>query len=346
MYLLGESYPSGLVTLSDIPIAITQIIGGVSTDIGDGHLSRELPLAHPFFPWLYASGTPTIKGFGQGYQANSLPTLEAAPFPQFTAYPNYEFDVGFESRPYVIAGDSSVPKVNLDFYDTLGGHQTTFQAAAEWVRYTDWWYERKFDSITCRQGFFALRSQIATFNGQTSVPFADMPRLFLPDSLLKIVWYQVPYRYITSTNSYIDGLVGTINQNDFTNWKVGKLLYIGYTAHRYTPPVQRIDQVFTGSSGFIFSAEKWCDVEFLFLYTRRKLSTSGELLNNIGNPNNVQAGWNLLPWMVDRNFHYGTTVGPNPDTDPTKWRPLFQSAEFALLFTDPDAQGVFQVANL
>lgn len=340
-YLLGEEYPSGQVTTSDIPDAITQIIGGTSTDIGDGTLERTLPLAHPLYPWLYADGV-TIRGFGAGYMYSGAQELEAPPFPDFTAYPNYQFDVQFTPRSYVIASDASVPTVPLSFYNTAGEEQEA-DVAGEWVRYTDWWYERKFESITSRQGQMMFRTE--TGNPPNGICYSDMPKLFLPDSLLKIVWYQIPYRYIYSENSYIDGLIGFINQNVFTTWPVGSLLYIGYTAKRYTPPVQELSQIYTGSTGYVYSAEKLCDVELLFLRTKRTLPSDGEAITP-SNPNWVVAGWNLLPWLVDRKFHYATSFsGANP-TETSSWTPMFPSTELSLLFTDPDAAGAFQVANL
>lgn len=347
MYLLGSNYQTGQVTLTDVPAAITEILGGVNTAAGDGRLKRTLPIAHPFFPWMYASGINPVRGLGQAYKFPSQPQLEAPPLPDFSAYPNYEFTVEFTPRPYVIAQDASVPLLqNKTFYNTANAAQTVF-FAGEWVRFANWWYERKFESLTARQGFMKFRSQNATGPPNVqSVTYADMPRLFMPDSILHIIWHQVPYRYIYSTNSYIDNLIGYINQNAWTVWNPGELLYIGYTAIPYTPPVQQLDAQYTGTTGSIYSAEKWVDVNMMFLRTKRNLNSNNELLNSTGNRNWIQAGWNLLPWLGDRNFHYATTVGPSPDTDATKWRPLFQSTEFGLLFTDPDAVGAFQIANL
>lgn len=348
LYLLGSNYQTGFVSIGDITPAVTQILGGLNTSSSNGKINRTLPLAHPLYPWLYASGV-TVKGFGQGYKQPNQQQLEAPPLPNFTAYPNYEFNVEFTPRPYVVAQDATVPIINVSFYDknnATAGSPASGNIAAEWVRYTNWWYDRKFESITARQGFMKFR--LANSGSANNVPYSDMPKLFLPDSILHIIWHQVPYRYVYSSNSYIDGLIGYINQNKFTTWQPGELLYIGYVAKPYTPPVQELDSINTGTTGFIYSAEKWVDVEFLFMRTKRKIGASGELFNNpangtVGKPYWIQAGWNLLPWLGDRLYHYATGEGASPDTDKTQWAPLFNSAEFALLFTDPDARGAYQL---
>ena len=351
LYLLGDSYPTGQVLMQDVIDSITQILGSVNTAKSvSGALNRTLPLAHPLFPWLYASGL-SVRGLGQAYKEAGQPLLEAAPLPFFSAYPNYEYNVEFTPRPYVLAQDTSVPLVPVSFYDKSSGTVAVKGTiAAEWVRYTNWWYDRKFESITARQGFMKFR--LANSGTANNIPYSDMPKLFLPDSILHIVWHQVPYRYVYSSNSYIDGLIGYVNQNKWTTWNPGELLYIGYTAKPYTPPVQELDSIYTGTTGFIYSAEKWVDIELLFMRTKRKIGAAAELYNNpvngtVGQGYWVQGGWNLMPWLGDRLYHYATaeqlTPAGNSDTDKTQWAPLFNSAEFALLFTDPDAPGAYQL---
>lgn len=340
LYLSGDNYEDGAVPLEDVIESISIILGEVNTLPTYGIIDRSLPLAHPLYPWLYASSVG-IRGYGQPYKAISQIPMEAPPLPNMTAYRSYEFNVDFTPRPYVVASNASVPLLPVVFYDA-SGLPIPVEVGAEWVRFTNWWYDRKFESITARQG--QMRFRLANGGTVANVPFVDMPKLFLPDSVLHILWHQVPYRYIYSENSYLDGLIGYINQNKFTTWEPGELLYIGYNAKPYTPPVQELDAINTGTTGFIFSAEKLVDVELLFLRTKRKLGSAGELYNSptigtVGLPYWIQAGWNLAPNVADRLFHYVTTVDTSTklDTDSTRWKPLFNSAEFSLLFSDPDA---------
>ncbi len=79
-------------------------MGSVSTEVGNGALTRNLPLAHPLYGWLFASSV-NIKGCGQGYKFPGLTGTETTPFPNMTAYPNYMFHVEFTLRPYVVAPD-------------------------------------------------------------------------------------------------------------------------------------------------------------------------------------------------------------------------------------------------
>lgn len=347
LYLMGSSYPEGITLLPDLPQAVSQIIGATSTAVGSGTLNRTLPLAHPLYPWLFASGVK-IRGFGTPYKADSAAAFaEAIGLPYFTAYPNYEFNVEYTPRPYVVAGDNSIPLVPSAWADN-NGTVWPVSVAAEWMRYANWWYDRKFESITCRQGQMKFRA--ADGSVVNGVPYADMPRLFMPDSILNIIWHQVPYRYITSPNSYIDGLIGLINQRPFTTWYPGELLYIGYTAKPYTPPVQNVDAFYTGTTGFIYSAEKLADVHLQFLRTKRYIVDSSELFApNPGTANAIQAGWNLQPWLKDRLFHYVSSsplgeIG-NPVIPDSDWKPLFNSTELGLLFTDPDAPLAFNLNN-
>ena len=122
----------------------------------------------------------------------------------------------------------------------------------------------------------------------------------------------MPYRYLTSVNSYLNYYGGYINQNAWMNWKPGELLYMGYKPIRYTPPVQGLVQLNTGSSGYVNSSEKWCDIELTFLRTSRKLSNAAEKYGSLRNGNWIQAGHNLLPWAGDRKFHYATRQAAGP----------------------------------
>src|SRR2546421_577504 len=46
--------------------ALTDILGTTDYDgPGDGRLSRKLPKAHPFYPWLYAERLSNIQGVGK-----------------------------------------------------------------------------------------------------------------------------------------------------------------------------------------------------------------------------------------------------------------------------------------
>jgi hypothetical protein len=302
-------------------------------------MNRTPPAADPVWPWLFASSISNFKGAGQYVNMLSNAALEAPTLPRFAFYQSrnpggngvreggYFVDVEFTPRPYAVIGDNFIqPTVSSYFDDAGAGH--AFAYAPEWLRYTDYDFIPQDNFITARQGQMVFRDGSAA-NG---TPFDGMPRMYLPDQVLRFRWFQVPYRYITSPNSYIERFRGRINQFPWYNWPRGSLLYKNYDAKRYTPPVPKRVQF---GPGFIYSTEKLVDIEFYFLLTRRTAASTPTIP---ANSSWVTAGHNLLPWFYDRGYHYATVQGakiagiPQPGT----WIPSYLSCPFELLFTDPD----------
>jgi len=157
----------------------------------------------------------------------------------------------------------------------------------------------------------------------------------------------VPYRYVTSSNSYIAGgpnrnWRGRVNQNPWWNWPAGSLLYMGYEVKKYSPPFNDIGTYpsylpINGSLsnvGSIIGYERLCDIELTFLLTQRYMS--GSLGASITNGNYVAAGHNLLMNLADGKFYYATRpdlTGTNSVQNPPAWF----SFPAEVLFTDPDA---------
>lgn len=328
-------------TVQDIQDAIQQILGGLtSTNSTDGRLTRTPPLAHPQYNWLYASAISNIRGIGAPVKTAAGAALEVPSLPNLALYPNYEFIVEFTPRPYVVAKDASIPLLKgQKFYDESNTQQTTV-IAAEWIRYAWWQPLPQYDSITARFGQMVFQTQSG--GEPQNIPFPGMPRLFLPNQILKIYWSQVPLRYIYSSNSFLTRFGGYVNQTTFTTWKPGQLLYLGCTPKPYTPPVQQLDSLNFGSSGFIVSAEKWCDIEMNFLLTTRQVQDGP---TPTANGNFIATGHNVHPWpgstTTTGGFFYATVKSGLS----AKQKPVYPSTEFGLLFTDPDAPNVYQFPN-
>lgn len=319
-------------TLDDLQEAITQILGGLeSTDPGDGRLQRILPMAHPMFPWLYASNISSCRGIGVPIKTTAAAELETPPLPFFALYPEYELTVDFTPRPYAVLADLTVPvKKNQYWYNAAGAQQlSTF--AQEWTRFTDYQVHPQPETITAQQGTM----QFATQSGgaPNTYPLDALIRKTIPNQLIKMKWYQVPYRYVESANSYLDSLAGSINQNAWYGWPAGSLLYLNFLPHRYTPPVQALDLWLPGQ----YSTEKWCDIEFSFIQTNRTGTdlpqgtvVPGRPDMQNANPNWLAAGHNLLPWLTTLSYYYATSpIAGSP-------APTWPSSPFELLFTDPD----------
>lgn len=323
---------------NDLQTAITEILGTVDTSTGDGRLKRTLPMAHPVFPYWYASSIGNIKGYGNPTKTNAQPKLECASVAQFALYKQYKLDVEFTPRPYAVLADKSISlKKSQTWYDTDGTTKTnTF--VGEWNRFTDFEPHPQNDNITAQQGTMIFHTASNTSPGgatpSASVQFSGMPRLFLPNQLIQFTWYQVPYRYISSSKSWIATMMGKVNQNDWYQWDAGELLYLNYKPKRYTPPVQAENLWIPGA----FSTEKLCNIEFTFLGTSRTGSDVpvGDLAAKpalqTANHNWVAAGHNLLPWLKTRKFYYADF----PDSTAANRVPTWLSFPFELLFTDPD----------
>ena len=328
--------------LSDIQDGIDLLIGGTSVAIGDGRLSRTLPLANPMFPYQYVSTINTIRGIGSYQLVEADPDLETTTLPKVALYETYLYTVEFTPRPYALLEDIDIDVITDGYYDADGNiHSYTY--ATEYYRYTVIDVMSKEEAITATQGMMVFRTQSGTQpgNGPNGNPppaqFGAQPRIFMPNQILKILWMQVPYRYITSPNSWISTLVGTINQLKILDYLPGQLLFIGYTPKPYTPPVPDL-VVNEFGAGTGYSTERLMDIELLFSLTSRVVTDAPV---GLPNKNTVAAFQNAFPWFglqagqKGRKFYFGSLAGH--DNDPSFWAPVFSSMPHSVLFTDPDA---------
>lgn len=321
---VGFSQESGRAVLkywvdtNDLDDTIQDAIG--STDSGtDGRLVRDLPRAHPFYPNMFVVNIPEIRGHGKPTETPADADLEAPAIPAYNDYPEWLVTVEFAPRPYAVLSDASIATSNLTWYKEDGSIVSKIYAN-EWLRYTDFDDEGEATLITAQQGQMTL--QKLGGGNPNGFPFAGTPRLTMPGGIIRFRWFQVPYRYISSINSYIKKYRGYVNQNDWYNWRAGTLLFQNYKQKRYTPPFP--DLVFdTGAAAF--SIEKLVDIEFEF-HVREVSAVSPPVPTN---QNYKVNGHNAQPWLKDRQFYYSTSGGPN---DP----PTYFSFPFELLFTDPD----------
>lgn len=302
------------VAPDELEDAITELLGSVSP-AGDGTLTRTLPKAHPFWPWLFASRISNIQGvrFNEAVEAND--ELEAPSLDEYGEYELWRLTVEFEPRPYAVLADDSIELESVNWYDEAGGGGPV-DLSTEYYRFTDYDVLPQPELITANQGQMSLVIGVST----TAV-FQSFPRITMPKAVVKFRWYQIPFSYVDSTNSYLTDYIGYINQNAWYGWPAGSLLYTGATVVRYTPPVP---DVVPGFAGVSFSTEKLCDVELVFEYTKRE----AEYTPTLSNPNWIVGGHNLQPRFTDRKFYY---VKSNADG-----QSLFPSVPFDLLFHDPD----------
>ena len=301
------------------------ILGGVDTSIGTGRLTRLLPFAHPQWPWLYASAVSSVRGIGTPAKATSISPLEAEPLPYFSLYPIYEFTVEFTTRNYAVLPDDEIfvidfptPWTDLNNIEAVPGDQFY---ATEWWRFTEYQVAPQTDWATSNIGSDFI-FQTLSGNSPGSTVFPAMPRMLMPNDVVKMTWHQVPYRYFSSPNSWLRLLRGYINQFAWYDWEAGELLYLSCNPIRYTPPILQPIQWIEGTT----TVEKWATMELTFLSTRR---VGQDLPASAPSANYIIGGHNLLPWHGNRKFYYTKSN--------TTSAPSFYSAPFELLWTDPDA---------
>jgi hypothetical protein len=346
-------------TFDQFRLSIVDILGYTDTRVGDGRIRRQLPLRHPAYPWCFADNYAP-QGVGIDHTMVILtPGVGGPIIPAFPLYKQYHCRISFSPRQWNMWQDKDIKLVPGTYYpknDTGTGPDPdnprpgiAYKGAQEWLRFTTFDLYPMNNFITAQQGQMKFR---ASGLGGAAEPdgftFQDSPRMYLPDNILKVRWQEVPYRYVTSENSYLAKFVGHINQNDFgfpdkngvmRRFKKGSLLYLGANPTRiYTPPIPS-EGVLTANFGDSFERSRLCDLELTFMATERTIGTASGNTPGFAavNRNWVVGGWNLLPWLTTRKFYYATSYDPDDEGNQSKWFPSYSSFEYPLLFTDPDA---------
>lgn len=329
----------GSPTATNLNEVITDLVGQVNPAVGDGRVNRQLPKTDPVFQSWLCSGIQEMRGWGKPTKTAVPLNISTSPASGFYgAYPTYQIKTEFRPRPYAVLPNSSIV-VSTASYWNRDGDRKYFLSANEWLRFTDYTQTPMNNFVTAKTGQMRFHTASGTAPGANAPNkigsvFTESPRMLLPDSVIKMIWYLVPFRYVSSINSYLQRFVGYINQTDWYNWKKGQLLFMGATPHKFTPPFQRFFNIFGVNIGQ--EKDKLCNIELTFIYTSRTgtdVPTSGSFFPNA---NWIAAGHNLLPWLATRKFYYVTSYDTTNPADQTKWFPSWPSVPFEFLFTDPD----------
>lgn len=322
---------------SEVEARALEILG--YTDDGkDGRLKRVLPRSAPQFRWLYANAV-NLRGVGRPTDEDAEAGIETDPVVDlYSLYPTYDCEVEFTHRPYALLPDAAIA-VNRGEYFDEHGQTVRFRYATEWERYTDWVVTPAPELITAQQGHMVFKTgEFIGPNNDTPDDAAGngLPRMQIGKSLLTVTWYQVPYRYVESENSYLDRFLWKINQNRWCDFDPGYLLYENYeVVNRSTPPFP--DKV-PSALGANFSTEKVCDIKLYFRIFRKEMATPYVPKNG----NWIAAGHNLFPWFGKpnstggREFYYVVSINQTDKDDEFLWQPTYTSFPVEILFTDPD----------
>ncbi|MBP3956333.1 hypothetical protein J8F10_13665 [Gemmata sp. G18] len=336
-------------TLADLRNSIIDLLGSTGTAVADGRIQRILPARHPLYQWMFADSC-SPQGVGARFTVETPSPGPGSPIiPYFPRYTDYRYRVSFSPRPYNSWQDHDVIVTSAIGFDK-GGSAYSYTYATEWMRFTTFEQTPANQFVTAQQGqmVFRVGNTVSGVLPPNEVNYQDAPRLWLPDSIVKCRWYQVPYRYLTSGNSYLTKFIGHINQNDFgylngenrlEPYRAGSLLYLGATPTAvYTPPIPD-PGLLAFNVGDGFARSKLCDLELNFLYTARTLGSPTGYAPDFSavNRNWIVAGHNLQPWLTTRKFYHVSTYDPAAPADHAKWYPTYNSFPFELLFTDPDA---------
>jgi hypothetical protein len=316
-------------TWDELQDKIKEVLGTTAFEPQAGQLSRTPPMAHPVYPNLTAYRVRVRPVAGDTFSAEEFDDanfLEAPPPDTYPLWDSYEFTIDFAPRPYAIVKDESIMRQRDTWTDETGA-KLRYSFFPEWVRYTDAEILPRDDILKAKYGEMVFRAPGATVD---KTPYVGIPFFPLPNDTLKLTWVAVPYRYITSPFSYIRRFRYCINQKAWEGWEPGSILYKGYSARRYSPPLAGLDP--NWSVGVI-STEKLCDITFEFIVTRRTVTNPPA---SVANDNWVVGGHNCLPRIQDRKFYYVSSRDRDSPDDQTKWFPQYKSFAIELLFQDPD----------
>ncbi len=309
-------------TVADLLQTPLTILGYTSTEATDGRIFRILPFRHPLYGRLFAYKCD-CRSFSEDMHKPqkdvniNADTNSSGPF---ALHENYLYQVKYHVPKYAILANRKIKTYTLSWTDYDGTHRITPNLANEYLRYTDILVLDREDIISATVG---IGSKFRTGSGSApnNVQFSAQTT--------QIVWYDVPYRYWTSTNSYLKKLNGRINQFAFLDWGPGELLYQGTTFERYDKPLDdpedEADVLPTQDS---LNFNKLATFAMTFIAAEGRLGV--DLPPQPANNNFVIGGHNLQPWLQSPGRYYYVS---NNDADQS---PNFLSVPFDFLFADPD----------
>ena len=362
LHCAADVLPSLIYTL----IGDTQ--GGYPKGSADfGKLKRILPLAHPYFPWLYCTAITDITG---NAYVNSVPfettdnfgkevagkDLLQSTAPYWNMYREYTVKAEFSQRSYTVVNDSEITDgaVDVNFYSSKNTSDTPDVEAIpvydEWNRFCTVEYDIEGQFLSAEQGQFKMLSTRPTVQVQPT-PMKGNIRQFRPGSSITYKWYGIPYEWLTGPDiqvaggppkgfSVLDYAQGTINQYSFDGWPEGTLLYTGAKVSKiYNRPYPQI-------AYNKISPKRLCDLDLKFTYRdpRRRLEDEDPVSGLKQYGSFVPRGNNTVPNARD-GYNYpvvyqGVGTGtPLPDrpfiSETDGGQGIYPSFPHEFLFQDP-----------
>lgn len=299
---------------------------GSAVPLGNG-IRRELPAAHPQYPWLFCDRISNIEGlnFVEKYSSADqffgvLP--EAPALDYYARYEKYEISAEFTSRTYAVLSDANIPQQQFAYYGDDGIVIANRGYAEEWRRFTEFHYKPTAEYLTAMNGQMLFKMNVAFGNLQNKPVPGGQTRLLIKSQGIDIKWHCVPYSFVESASSFIAEGQGRVNQSNWNNFPAGSLLYYGVNIDRvYTPPFPDF-VIFNGAQ--VPKQAKLCDLTFQFLYKNLVASQAYTPTNG----SHVPSGHNLIYNAQDGRYYYVENANSG--------LPLYPSYPFQLLFSNPD----------
>lgn len=362
-YVLYDQLGDGTdvpVRSQDLYDRITRIIGGTNpgpsprplgSPGGAGSLDRLMPMCDPQFPSLFADPPAVRVNNMEGYSSDQygLGGLLAVPptVERFALYKGVEFTIPFSARPYAVVPNSRMTMSALDFY-AEDGTRRRLNYYLEWKRFTQQLWHAIDSRISASVGssmVFRVPSSVGSPNKDV---YTAVPDVLVNDMGLKLRWFAVPLRYLTSGNSYLTRYRGYVNQFPFLGKVKGAFLYVGPEVIRtYTPPkflpADTADPFLQGT----FDPDVLMDVELSFIFTARRrfaaeagpgdISTDPDRITDAERPNKswIDGPMNWLLHWTTKRWYYAHANVPNV----SGWVPQYLSVPYEILFADPDVAG-------
>jgi len=336
-------------------------------------LQRKLPLAHPQFPWFFATAIESYKGHKYKktvdyiYEVTEDPNarLLASAYPVFADYSEYKISVGFEPRPYKILPDEYMEfnKISLTYYPPKPNNTA--------IEFTDIWPEwERFCYVTSAPRAEYLSGNLGQYAyyipsmAEKDPPLdvyqmtnAGQVKILIPSKVVVAKWFQVPYSYVTGSKSpdnktVFDLAIGSVNQLPIfggewdTGYPAGSLLLEAVNVTKiYPKPFPELKDIPGGIPPITYkgyTAELLCDIDFVFIHRNPKTDEIYPDPSEGGNE--IYAGHNLLPYLQGNTWYAGIIRGATKgDELPEDIQPmLYPSFPMELLFCNP--QWVFETA--
>ncbi len=343
--------------LQDTP---TAILGGV--DLRPQNMRKNpgilrfMPLGHPVARSLVATSISGVRGAGKYTMEPPRNDPFLGNVPGFPLWEDYEIGIDYSAPLYPIRPDSFIKRLTGYYYNRLGT-RVKYYYANEWHRFTRWMETPDHEILGNKnaQMFFETSDNAppGAPPNKTHTQFAGTPFQALPNSTVKVKWYQVPYSFVDSDYSYLANCpIGVINQNPISlprpdgtskTYQAGTLLWGGFSYTDYYPSIPADGgQLFGLNLGF--NESKLVDIEMTFKRTTRdKFALRVPSRARVGadaNGNWILGGWNLQPVsnipFVYSYAHYVDSLNADTRLDKTKWFPTHFSFPFELFFSNPD----------